>query len=111
PKCLDQTWMAWMQARNEGKAPKIDKLGIGYQLQGGTAASTTDPMVVKPGDNERWQIVDPGVMLLMPDDLKPADFPTNSSAGRPYIMYEGTPYDFLMVPVATGDPQQIKAQK
>jgi len=111
PKCLDQTWMAWTEALQAGKAPKIDKLGIGYMLQGGTAASTTDPMAVKPRDDQHWQIVDSAVMLLMPDDLKPADFPTNGSAGGPYIMYAGTPYAFLMVPVLTGDPQQLKAQK
>jgi hypothetical protein len=38
-------------------------------------------------------------MVLAPGGFDPAYFTTDHDAGLPYIMYEGTPYEHLMVPV------------
>jgi len=38
-------------------------------------------------------------LAIVPGDLDPADFSTDHTSGEPYIMWEGTPYEHLMVPV------------
>jgi hypothetical protein len=80
-----------------------DRLGIGYMLQGGSSPSNTDPMALEPAPGESWQIDPPHVMFIVPEDLSPNDFSTNVNSGGPYIMFEGTPYEHLMVPAQAGN--------
>jgi hypothetical protein len=39
-------------------------------------------------------------MLVVPGGLDPEVFTTDHTSGEPYIMWEGTPYEHLMIPVA-----------
>ena len=41
-------------------------------------------------------------MLLFPYKLDPTDFPTSPDSDIPWIMWEGTPYEHLMIPFTNG---------
>ncbi len=98
PACLDGAWQAWFAAFQAGEAPEIDGIGISYMLQGGPAASNTDPMATAPPEGEDW-LMDPAhVMILVPDPAMLDAFPTEHGTGGPYVMWAGTPYVHLMVP-------------
>lgn len=98
PACLDQAWQAWFGAYQAGEEPDIDGIGISYMLQGGPAASNTDPMATAPPEGEDW-LMDPAhVMIIVPDPAMLDAFPTEHDTGRPYVMWAGTPYAHLMVP-------------
>lgn len=99
PLCLDKQWMEWLTALMAGRTPEITAIGIGYMLQGGSAASNSDPTLTEPPAGEQWIIDGPHVMFISPWDLDPALYPTDPHAGGPYIMWEGTPYEHLMMPV------------
>jgi hypothetical protein len=63
-----------------------------------TEVSNTDPFAAAATPGNQWHKPAPHVMLLMPDRLL-TQFPTTPSAGAPYVMYSGTPYAHLMVPI------------
>ena len=41
----------------------------------------------------------PHLMLLLPGGFDASQFSTDHMSGMPYIMWEGTPYEHLMIPV------------
>ena len=77
----------------------IDVLGVSYRLAGGAAASNTDPSLTAPPDGEDWVVPAPHVMLVAPDGFDSAVFSTDHSWGGPWIMWDETPYEFLVVPI------------
>ncbi len=100
PQCLDATWMKWNDAFNAGKAPEITTPGIAYMLQGGSDASNTDPLAVKPAAGEDWVTTPPHIMILFPGKLDTKQFTTDHHSGLPYIMWAGTPYEHIMAPIS-----------
>ena len=56
-------------------------------------------------------LVDPPLVIFVSpgEDLKPSDFPTDPMLGRPFIMFEGTPYEHLMIPVKDRDKKTTGA--
>lgn len=105
PQCFDPVWTAWNDAYLAGKEPNVTQLGVAYMLAGGSDPSNTDPMAMEPLPGEDWVTSPPHLMILVPGDLDPADFTTDHTSGKPYIMWEGTPYEHLMVPVADMEHQ------
>lgn len=105
PYCLDNTWLEFFAAFVGGREPVYPDIGIGYMLQGGSGASSTDPTILEPAEGEDWMIDGPHFMVVSPTDLDPADFSVDPMLGVPYIMFEGTPYEHLMVPVETVEAQ------
>jgi hypothetical protein len=103
PECLDQTWLAWMEAYMAGKAPETKVAGLAYMLQGGTDASNTDPFATEPLAGQDWVTTPPHVMIILPGKLDQTAFTTDYHSGEPWIMFAGTPYEHLMVPVADGE--------
>lgn len=99
PMCLDKQWLEWLHAFMAGRPPVITDIGIGYMMQGGSAASASDPTLTAPPNGEQWIIDGPHVMIISPWDLDPAVYTTDPHTGAPYIMFEGTPYEHLMMPV------------
>ncbi len=100
PSCNDAVWSEWNDAYAAGKAPKITHPGIGYMLGGGSDPSATDPAATAPAPGEDW-VNSPGhVMLLVPGGFDAKVFSTDPKSGFPYIMWDGTPYEHLMVPLA-----------
>jgi len=99
PMCLDKNGMAWLHALMDKKEPPPG-VGFGYMLQGGGSASNSDPYATKPPDG-KWDMDGPHVMIF---NLKKAaaNYPQpkkHPDATAPYVMYPGTPYAHLMVPV------------
>jgi hypothetical protein len=105
PMCLDQPWLAWMEAFMVGEAPQTTVPGLAYMLQGGTDASNTDPFATEPAPGEEWVTSPPHVMILLPGALDQTAFSTDHHSGQPWIMWAGTPYEHLMVPVADAEPE------
>ncbi|MEZ4562965.1 MAG: hypothetical protein R2853_09525 [Thermomicrobiales bacterium] len=102
PMCLDQTWMNWLAALIAQKAPDTKVPGLAYMLQGGSDASNTDPYATEPAAGDEWVSSPPHVMLLLPGELDQSVFTTDHASGGPYIMWAGTPYEHIMMPVAEG---------
>lgn len=100
PMCLDQQWMTWLEALMTGKEPEVTTVGIAYMLQGGSDPSNTDPFATEPALGDDWVISAPHIMVVAPGGFDPAAFTTDHLSNEPYIMFEGTPYEHLMVPVA-----------
>ncbi len=99
PMCMDKASMQWAEAWMGKKEPKLTQPGIGYMLQGGSTASNTDPFAKKPVAGEKWQ-KDPAHLMVFPSGkLDPKVYGTDPKSGGPYIMWTGTPYEHLMVPV------------
>ena len=100
PMCIDQTWKVWLDALMAHKAPNITQPGIAYMLQGGSDASNTDPFATKPAAGENWVASPPHIMVLAPGKLDPKVISTDPTTGGPWIMWAGTPYEHIMVPVS-----------
>jgi hypothetical protein len=99
PGCFDQTWMKWIEALVTGTTPKITSPGLAYMLQGGSDPSNTDPMAMEPAAGEDWITTPPHVMILQPGKLDLKLFSTDPKSGGPWVMFAGTPFEHIMMPV------------
>lgn len=101
PMCMDQAALAWAEAWMHHQTPPAGKVGFMYMLAGGTDASNTDPYATKPAPDNHWVKTGPHVMVVGAEasfyDMYPKS-PTPDTA-VPYVMWAGTPYQHLMVPV------------
>ena len=99
PMCVDQNGMEWAHAWMTHTDPPKDKMGFGYMLVGGSDASNTDPFATTPNSGDKWVDTGPHVMILNIGD-RFAGYPTTpANTKSPYVMYPGTPYAHLMLPV------------
>lgn len=98
PMCMDDTWMKWADAWGNKKPFTADALGISYMLGGDGGASNTDPYAEGPTDDNDWIVEGAHLMIIAPAELLDR-FPTDPDNGGPYVMWKGTPYAHLMVPV------------
>lgn len=99
PMCMDKNSMAWAEAWITKKEPKLTGPGIGYMLQGGSTASNSDPFATKPAAGEKWLTEPPHIMVFPTSKLDPNVYSSDPKSGKPWIMWGGTPYEHLMVPV------------
>ncbi len=100
PSCIDQTWLDWTYAFYAGEEPSVTVLGLAYMLQGGSDPSNTDPYALEPAAGEEWVASPPHIMILLPGALDQTVFSTDHHSGVPYIMWAGTPYEHIMMPIA-----------
>ncbi len=97
--CFDPTYTAWMGAFMSGAAPEFDTLGVSYMLSGGDMASSTDPFAMEPAPGDDWVTPGPHVMLVAPDGFDAADFGVDYTSGKPWIAWDETPFEFLIIPI------------
>lgn len=101
PMCMDKTALEWVEAWMVRQTPPSGKLGFMYMLAGGTDASNTDPYATTPGAGKNWLKTGAHVMVVGADaafyDMYPKDADPDTS--MPYVMWPGTPYQHLMIPV------------
>jgi hypothetical protein len=99
PMCMDPGAMEWVMAWVEKRAPP-NKTGFMYMLAGGTDASNTDPYAEKPAAGNHWVKTGPHVMIVGDPDML-AHYPDrpDPDTTQPYVMWSGTPYAHLMIPV------------
>lgn len=99
PDCVDERWQQWFDAYEQRQVPSISDVGVAYMLRGSLTASNTDPFAEIPPQGADWIVDGPHVMVIVPDPAMLDEFPDDHRTGGPYVMYKGTPYAHLMVPV------------
>ena len=99
--CMDKASMAWAGAWIGHKDPPAGSVGFMYMLAGGTDASNTDPYAMKPSAENHWIKTGPHVMVVGADAAFYDSYPKSADpdTGAPYVMWAGTPYQHLMVPI------------
>jgi hypothetical protein len=98
PMCNDAVWMQMMAAVGN-KAPfKATRIGISYMLAGDDNVNNADPFDTHQDPGEVWVQEGPHLMIVVPTAALEgvSDDPNN---GGPYVMWKGTPYAHIMVPV------------
>jgi hypothetical protein len=100
PMCMGANAMEWVHAW-QTHAPPPNKLGFIYTLNGDTGASNTDPWATKQERSNHWIKTGPHVMIVGPGVKRMAGFPRRPDPDptKPYVMWAGTPYEHLMLPV------------
>jgi hypothetical protein len=100
PMCADPAAMEWAKAWQE-KGPAPQKTGFIYMLKGDTGTSNTDPYAKEETSDNNWVKTGPHVMIVgAPKDMMQA-YPRDAKPDptKPYVMWPGTPYEHLMLPV------------
>lgn len=100
PACYDQTWLDWNYSFVANEEPTVAIAGFAYMLQGGSDPSNTDPFATEPAAGEDWVTSPPHVMILLPKGTDLTVYSTDHDSGGPYVMWAGTPYEHIMIPVA-----------
>ncbi len=99
PMCMDEPWMAWAHAWQNKQDFKADRIGISYMLAGDGGASNIDPYATEETPDNQWIVEGPHLMVIVPDPALLDALPTDPYSGNPYVMWKGTPYAHVMVPV------------
>ena len=99
PICADKAWGQWFEAWMAKKPPMTRQVGIAYMLQGASDASNTDPFATKPAAGADWVNTPAHTMVIVPDPKQLDSYPSDPKSGGPFVMFKGTPYAHLMVPV------------
>ncbi len=98
PICVDQPAMEWFGAYMQKTSPALKQPGLAYMLQGGSDPSNTDPFAEAPAPGKDWMNAPPHVMVFPTGKLDTKVYGTEMNGG-PWIMWAGTPYEHLMMPV------------
>ncbi len=100
PMCMDANSLKWATAWMGHKPPPDGAVGVMYMLEGGTDASNTDPYATKPTADNNWVETGPHIMIVGSKEIL-AGYPSGPKpeTSAPYVMWAGTPYAHLMVPV------------
>ncbi|KKM84614.1 hypothetical protein LCGC14_1297390 [marine sediment metagenome] len=110
PRCLDPSYQGFIKAYMQKTEPHTDRVGFGYMLQGGKPGSDTNPLAQGPKDKGVWQSDPrpPHIMVVVPDSKDLKGLPTDSGGAGPWVMWSGTPYAHIMIPLAgNGDLSKI----
>jgi hypothetical protein len=100
PMCLDETWLAAMQAyARHDSSFRPQRVGIAYMLAGDTGTSNINPYDEHRTRDNQWVEEGPHLMMIEPDPARLQGVSTDPNNGGPYVMWPGTPYAHLMVPV------------
>jgi hypothetical protein len=101
PMCADKAAMEWVNAwQTKGPAPQ--KLGFIYMLKGDGGTSNTDPYATKQTPDNNWIKTGPHVMVMGAEAKSMLEaYPRDAKADptNPYVMWPGTPYEHLMLPI------------
>jgi len=102
PMCFDRAGFAWAQAwmSNHSPAPNLP-VGVAYMLQGSWTQSNADPHAARISGTPGVQ-TGPALMILNTRGMLQGYPREPTDPGQPFVMWPGTPYEHLMVPVAVG---------
>ncbi len=100
PMCMDANAMKWAEAWIGHKPPPADNVGLMFMLAGGSDASNMDPWGKVPKDGGKWVETGPHVMVVGSESLN-RQYPSsdNPDTSKPYVMFGGTPYAHMMIPI------------
>lgn len=99
PMCLDGAAMQWAGAWMTAGTPGLTSTGLAYMLEGGWDASNTDPFAKAPPEGQDWVVTGPHIMIFPVDPASLDGMSTDPTSGEPYVMFAGTPYAHVMMPV------------
>ncbi len=104
PMCVDAVWLGWLDAFMNKKPYKNDakSIGFSYMLVGDIPVDNDEPFNTDE-DKNTWVQEGPHLMLLVPQGLF-GDLPRDPYAGGPYVMWEGSEYAHIMVPLEKTTP-------
>jgi hypothetical protein len=99
--CFDKASLAWADAWMAHKPPPAGKVGMVYMLAGDSGASNTDPFATGPTPTNHFIKTGAHVMVVGADASFYDAYPKSADADvhAPYVMWAGTPYQHLMMPV------------
>lgn len=102
PMCVDDQWMGLMGAMMTKTSPKVSHAGVAYMIApGGAYTSNKDPYAMKGTADNEWGFDPPHVMILVTDPSALQGLPSTRQSGGPWVMWTGTPYAHIMVPIAS----------
>jgi len=104
PMCVDETWLGWLDAWMNKKPYKNigNMIGVNYMLVGDIPVDNDDPYNTDESKGT-WVQEGPHLMLLVPQALF-GTLPRYPYEGGPYVMWEGTDYAHIMVPLEKTTP-------
>ena len=107
PVCADEQGWAWLTAAFSNRPqPPSTKPGIAYMAKGGVHYEMPDGKIVMAASPQTKEVKEPPHwMILWPLDPATTGLPTKPNAGGSYVMFEGTPYEHLMI---YQDPKMLK---
>jgi hypothetical protein len=112
PMCVDEVFMGWVQAWSKKEPPNVQRLGISYMMAGDApdgGASNTAPFDTQPSAANDWMVEGPHIMIVVPDPALLQAIGGAHHHGGPYVMWEGTPWAHVMIPVGERPPQRSVA--
>jgi hypothetical protein len=100
PWCVTEQWLNLLRAKMKREKPTYHGIGIAYMLQGDAPVSNSDPFAAGPTGPGDW-VEDPGphLMILVADLGLLEGLPADFRNGGPWVMWAGTPYAHIMVPL------------
>jgi len=99
PMCNDEVWSKLLMTFGSKDVYKPERVGISYMLAGDDNVNNNDPFDTKPDPGEVWVQEGPHLMILVPDSKALEGLPSDPNIGGPYVMWKGTPYAHIMIPV------------
>lgn len=102
PLCADENGMEWLKAIGS-KANPPNKIGFIYMLAGDTGTSNHEAHAPRSA-RQHWVQTGPHVMIVGPPVREMPGYPRSADVAdptQPYVMFPGTPYEHLMLPVGT----------
>ena len=101
PMCGDAEALKWMNAALSGAKPQMDRDSYIWMLQGDVGEDNTKMGVLDKENSVPGQWIESGPhLMLMPKDPSTIEnFSDDFSTGEPYVMFPGTDYAHLMIPV------------
>jgi hypothetical protein len=100
PMCMNEPWVGFGEAVKNKRSPTYTQVGIAYMLQGDRPVSNTDPYAKEPKPGEDWvEGLGAHIMVLVPDQASLKNLSTDSKNGGPWVMWAGTPYAHIMIPI------------
>jgi hypothetical protein len=100
PMCADPAAMEWAHAwQSHGPVPT--STGFIYMLAGDTGASNTDPYATEKQPGNHWVETGSHVMIVGAAAKTMKGYPRTADPDptKPYVMWPGSPYEHLMIPV------------
>jgi hypothetical protein len=105
PMVGDGPAMQWAMAYMGGKTPEMDTDGWAWMLHGDMGEDNRKHLVIdeegvaKAKADGEWIESGAHLMLFPKDPASLEGQTTNFNTGAPYVMFKGTGYDHLMIPV------------
>ena len=100
PWCVDKSWSSFLDAYMNKTKPSYNQVGVAYMLMGDAEVSNSDPFASKKTNDADWVTgLKAHLMILIPNVKSLDSFSNEWRKGGPWIMWNDTPYEHLMIPI------------